>query len=350
MITDVFYRRYPNLQVIGIVDQRVRAFVFQAFRLITHDLWLNGEGAIRYEERNKALQAAHDRLALELGTNELVKRHFAIRNVPGRTVGSKAWDTVYTEFMNIHPSQQQGPNNWLAERLSLVEQVLASFADFKRDYDESYERRLHAAVLSDKKVQEERAIYIDILEAPVLRVDRVKVDHVLQQTVDELNERFSINRIPLEYHNGLIQAVHNPLLSQQVSKPFWAIVSDPMWGNVDTDMKKALDTRDAGLPDAHFAALKALESVVKIISDAKGRSIGTENGAAAYVSNLVRQVDGVRFIDVWESDMLVNLFSKVRNPFGHGAGNKPMPLLSAQQTDWAINEAMNWIVSLIKRM
>ena len=35
---------------------------------------------------------------------------------------------------------------------------------------------------------------------------------------------------------------------------------------------------------------------------------------------------------------------------GHGPGDEPMPELSPQQTDWAIEFCMSWTKSLIKQL
>jgi hypothetical protein len=51
-----------------------------------------------------------------------------------------------------------------------------------------------------------------------------------------------------------------------------------------------------------------------------------------------------------EQESLVKFFSKVRNPFGHGAGSQPIPELSAFQTDWAIEFCMIWAKNLIRRL
>jgi hypothetical protein len=131
--------------------------------------------------------------------------------------------------------------------------------------------------------------------------------------------------------------------------PFWEITSHALWKNVDIDMKEAIDRRDNGGRDPGFYAAKALESAIKIISDKNGFTRGTEKGAADYLDNLVSAKNG-RFIEVWESDALKGLFSKVRNPFGHGPGGEPMPELSPEQTNWTIETCMSWTKSLVRRL
>lgn len=123
-------------------------------------------------------------------------------------------------------------------------------------------------------------------------------------------------------------------------------MSGDEWRNVDIDMKEAIDRRDSGGRDSPLYALKALESAIKIVSDQKGWTVGTEKGAANYIDNLVGIKNG-RFIEVWEGEALKTLFTVVRNPHGHGPGNKEMPALTLNQQTWVIENAMSWIKSLL---
>jgi hypothetical protein len=126
-------------------------------------------------------------------------------------------------------------------------------------------------------------------------------------------------------------------------------VADPKWKNVDHDMKEAVDRSHAGERDPAFYAAKALESTIKIISAENGWTRGTENGASAFIDNLVSEKNG-RFIEVWESEELKGFFARVRNPFGHGPGAEQIPMLKEHQAEWAIEACMSWIKSLIQRM
>ncbi|MCW0060226.1 hypothetical protein OIV38_31030, partial [Burkholderia pseudomallei] len=60
--------------------------------------------------------------------------------------------------------------------------------------------------------------------------------------------------------------------------------------------------------------------------------------------------EGVRFIQVFEMEVLKSYFTQVRNQFGHGPGTQPMPNFTAEQTDWAIEFAMSWIRTLVRRL
>jgi len=166
--------------------------------------------------------------------------------------------------------------------------------------------------------------------------------------VEELNQRFRSANIPFEYHNGIIQRIDDQFTSLQIEAPFWSLVADPTWKNVDIDMKEAIDRRDAGKPDAAFHALKALESTIRILSDDLGRTRGVERGAAEYIDNLVT-AKPQRFIDVWESESLKAIFRDLRNPMGHGPGNAAPLALTLQQCTYVIEVAMSWIKSLVRR-
>jgi hypothetical protein len=135
-------------------------------------------------------------------------------------------------------------------------------------------------------------------------------------------------------------------VTQQIESPFWGLVSDPKWKNVDHDMKEAIDLRDTDGRDPALYGAKALESAVKIISDDRKLSSGKERGAANYIDNLKRG----DIIEEWEAENLKTFFSKVRNPLGHGPGPGTIPRLNKQQTDWAIETCMTWIKSLIRRV
>ena len=117
-----------------------------------------------------------------------------------------------------------------------------------------------------------------------------------------------------ELSYGFIQVSSDSLVGEQVEIPFWALVADAKWKNVDTDMKEALHRRDTDARDPAFYAARALESVLKILSDEKKRTHGKERGAHSFIDNLSSRKS--RFIDGWEADALKGFFSEVRNLSG----------------------------------
>jgi hypothetical protein len=170
----------------------------------------------------------------------------------------------------------------------------------------------------------------------------------LQRALDELNDRFREASMPLEYHNGFVQFVQDGLTQRQMAAPFWDMLQDPKWANVDMDIKEAIDRRDNNGRDPALYAAKALESTLKIISDEKGWTTGKEKGASNYIDNLLSKANGSYIAD-WEADVLRLIFSRIRNPLGHGPGTAPPPVLSEKQTTWVIEACMGWIKSIATR-
>ena len=155
-----------------------------------------------------------------------------------------------------------------------------------------------------------------------LRAANLKINKGFSDLVIELNERFRRAGVPLTYHNGFIQVSIDPLIEEQIATPFWNLVANPLWHNVDQDMKEALDRRDSNDKDPAFFAARALESAIKIVSYTKNWTPGTEKGAGNFIDNLASKANG-KFLSAWEKDILLDYFRKVRNPLGqvHGLGS-----------------------------
>lgn len=244
------------------------------------------------------------------------------------------------------PPHHPDPDRFIKERLSFVELAFRMRDREIAELNASLEINMANAMAMNARFAS--------LRVPGLGADGVRGWTATQTSnfagyVDELNERFRRAAVPLTYHNGFIQVSLDEQVERQIAKPFWNLVGDPLWKNVDIDMKEALDRRDSNDKDPAFFAAKALESTIKIISDQKGWTRGNESGASAFIDNLVSKNNG-SFIAVWEADTLRDYFKKVRNTLGHGPGSAPMPALTPPQTDWAIESAMSWIRTLIRRM
>ena len=155
-------------------------------------------------------------------------------------------------------------------------------------------------------------------------------------------------RVPLHYHNGLIQFAEDPLAQAEIAQPFWDVVKAPQWANVDRDIKEAIDRRDNNGRDPGGYAMRALESTLKIISDLKGWTTGNEKGASGFIDNLQSKRNG-SFLSPWEADVLRKMFMEIRNPLVHGEGSAVPLHLTPQQTSWVIESCMSWIKSLVLR-
>jgi hypothetical protein len=349
MLTDIFADRYRKRVIWEQYAENESKLLMQCYRIIEEQVmpyWIGGKET---EAAKAKWKSVHDRLSMELGLDELAPRYYAYpATMMGRSythTGTWTLDKVCKDFMTAQYQGTVSPDRFIKERISFVELA------FRHREEEL------AELQSNSAARQANALLRSLRRAPHDRGDPAAEDKAFveslnlpfRQSVDELNERLRRAGVPLNYHNGFIQISTDELVEENIEKPFWGLLSDPLWRNVDVDMKEALDRRDGGDRDPAFYAARALESAIKIISDKKGFTRGTEKGAHAYLDNLGSEKNG-NFIQGWERDALKCFFTAVRNPLGHGPGNEKMPELFPGQTDWAIETCMSWIRTLIVRM
>ncbi len=352
MLTDIFAHRYLDRPIWSEFTELDKRLLNQAFGIVKDALpYCNSEGK-EIEANKSKWKTIHDRVARELGVNELSQRYYSYtqKNYLGNDVpisGYFSWDHVCSQFVNATFTGQVDPDRFIKERLSFVELAMRFRGDEIAQANAHLPKALAEATARAKSPRRG-------LRVPGSAVDGVKawnatINLNYESQVAELNERFRRAKAPLTYHNGFIQIALDETIEQNIAKPFWTLVADPLWKNVDIDMKEALDRRDSNDKDPAFFAAKALESAIKIVSETKKWTRGTETGVAQYIDNLVSKANG-SYIAVWEGDILKDYFRKVRNPVGHGPGLEPMPELSLAQTDWAIEAAMSWVRTLVRRI
>ncbi|CCD94654.1 conserved hypothetical protein [Bradyrhizobium sp. ORS 375] len=343
MLTDIFAHRYLQPVVWDYFTEESRRLITQGYQLLNQicPYYIGGHEDIIGRAR---WQAMHDSLARELGLQELSPSAW------GYFDAQKFWRSGFYPVVKMCETWMLATfdgtipaDRFIKERLSLVE------IGFR--FHESWVAQLNADLpkeIAQAKLRDQRRGGIGKLSASVdnEKAKNAAANLKIQTAVIELNARFRQAGCKLHYHNGFIQFSEDQKIGDQIETPFWTLVAAPKWRNVDHDMKEAIDLRDTGGRDAAMYAAKSLESTIKIISDEKNLTNGKEKGAANFVDNL----RGAQLIEVWETDMLKLFFSKVRNPLGHGPGSAPMPSLTEPQTDWAIEQSMIWIKSLIRRL
>lgn len=346
MLTDIFAYRYLDQPIWSNYTEIEQQLLNQAFRIVKVALpYYTLEGKVNEKNKDK-WKLLHDRLAHELGVNELSTRYYSYiqKNALGKEYpvsGWFSWENVCDRFVNAKYTEQYDADRFIKERISFIELALRLQGEEIVNANSYLDLEITVARLREN---------LSVAAA----ADRVKASNkamrsVFEAQIGELNERFRRAKAPLTYHNGFIQFAMDQQIEKHIGKPFWDLVADPLWKNVDIDMKEALDRRDANDKDPAIFAAKALESAIKIVSDTNGWTRGSENGAAQYVDNLMSKSNG-GYLAVWEGEMLKDYFRKVRNSIGHGPGSEPMPTLTLPQTDWAIEAAMSWIRTLIRRM
>ncbi|MGO8174229.1 AbiJ-NTD4 domain-containing protein [Rhizobium ruizarguesonis] len=341
MLTDVFITRYENTPIWASFDELTRRFMVQAGKLLTEQLFPFYVDGNENKAAKATLQKLHDTLAMELGIDPLSALYNGGYRYP--------ISDILKNFLQRPYEQTESADVFIKRRISLVE---LGFREFERNV-----KAANAALPGQlAELRKETPLYelarslkVSALSEEFSIKHNKVLNDALRENMEELNERFRQAKFPLAYHNGFIQLSSDTVISNEIDKPFWALVSGERWKNVERDMLEAVDRRDNKGRDPALYAAKALESAIKIISGEKGWTRGNENGAAAYIDNLISQKNG-RFTEVWEGEALKAFFSKVRNPLGHGPGNEEMPELTTQQDDWAIETCMSWIKSLIRRL
>jgi hypothetical protein len=348
MLTDIFAERYSSRIIWDEFTEAESRLLIQSFRIVAEQLipyYVNGKES---SEGKAKWKAVHDRLSMELGVEELTPRFYSYQTTwmgkPFTQSGMRTYEDVCRTFVSAPYEDTMSPDRFMKERLSFVE-----LAFRLREEEITAENLRLPEKIKAAKMQDLFKPITGLLRTDSVTKSNDSLNASFRASVDELNERFRRAGTQLNYHNGFVQVTTDKLVEEQIERVFWRVLADPVWKNVDIDMKEALDRRDANDRDPAFYAARALESAIKIISDQKGWTHGGENGAHNYIDNLSSRKNG-EFIKGWERDTLKSFFTSIRNPFGHGPGTAVMPQLTAQQTDWAIETCMSWIRSLVQRM
>jgi hypothetical protein len=347
MLTDIFANRYLNAKLWDSVGEPERRLIVQGFRILLEQLrpYYDVNGQI--DAGGKTFwQDLQSRMSMELGLDSLSPVAYSY-NAPSGALVSGIWGYDYickNWILQDYDPQRGSSDRFVKERISLIEigfrkcgeDVAASNAGLPDAVNSARERRQRGTG---------RLVLPGDPAEHLIETNKRK-NKIYFDSVTELNERFRQAKTRLHYHNGFIQLADDALSTEKIETPFWEMVADPKWRNVDAEMKEAIDRRDNGLSDGPFHAAKALESAIKIISNDRNLSTGRERGAANYIDNLVRG----SLIGGWEADALRAFFAKVRNPMGHGAGDAIVPALIPAQADLVIENCMSWIKTLIRRL
>ena len=209
MITDLFFKRYgdqPLLMSQGVPN------TFQRFFIQAAQIFFN-EVAPALDLDQNFFQRAHDALVRELGTGLL-------GTGPYREICAGFLTERYDLWKNAHGI----PDTFIKLRLSLVELLF---------------RQAEELVRTSSCIVPRGVTLLPRLPGNVAPHHR----DIFKKALEELNRRFSEASIPLEYHNGFIQFVQDSLTQQQTTAPFWDLLQDPKWTNVDMDIKEAFDVR-----------------------------------------------------------------------------------------------------------
>jgi hypothetical protein len=351
MITDIFARRYANVELKPQYYREDNMLCNQAWKMISSGLLWDSYVTEKVSDKAEAdFKTVHDILSLELGIEYLSDRWwfntYKLNGHEHRNANAYTYAMMCKNFFMKIPDDVKG-DAWMKQRLSLIELAFAMRGRQVAAANAELPNAIAKAEFEQNKPAG-RGLRLPGSRADGVRAMNARLNESFNGLIADLNERLRLAFYRLTYHNGLIQLSDDALVGAQIAQPFWALVAGQPWANVDRQMKEAIDCRDTGDRMAAFHAVSALESCIKIISDTKRWTTGNERGAGAYVSNLVSKKNGA-FLEAWEGELLTRLFSDVRNPFAHGAGQAAMPALTAEQTNWTVDTSMSWIKTLVRR-
>lgn len=348
MLTDIFARRYEHVRIFPEFTANESRLINQGFRIVLEQLfpyYINGKESVAGKQDWTAL---HDRLSMELGVKQLSDVAYSYQTTwngkPHTVTGLWTMNTVCENWMLRQYNSQTPADQFVKERLSFVEIAFRLKGERIAQANANLPAAVRDADLRETRRYGPGGILVPGKRSDGIKAENAKVNEEFLGAVNELNTRFIQARAPLNYHNGFIQMSADTLVTEAIEKPFWDLVSDTKWKNVDLDMKEAFDRRDNGERDPGFYAVRALESTIKIVSDENGWTRGKERGAHNYIDNL--STNG--FLTDWEASALKQLFTAVRNPLGHGPGSGVMPILTNAQTDWAIDTSLSWVKRLVR--
>lgn len=346
MITDTFMHRYDEFDSIKIPNK----FFVQIFNLLSdynvgirkaferiedykYSEWVN--------EYIRLISVSIDKFCNELGYADLNKPEYP---------------SLEREF-----STQEALENYIydttvpaIEKISLIEILLRDIEKHLGNEVKFLEEHIPKYQISadeiERKSQEEQVNYYNkgaesLRKALPLLNEKKTALNLLQITVDK---RLKNSKVPLVYHNGYFQKSTDDLIEKKISEPFWNLISDPIYKNVEEDMLEALHRYDTSGVDPAFYAAKSLESMIKIVCANKGLCSGREKGAADYINHLNSKKNG-SILNNHEKEELLSMF-RIRNSHGgHGAGAEDKMVLTSQQARRFIDSCMVWIFSLSRR-
>jgi hypothetical protein len=211
MLTDVFHKRYPDFWRFNERPPRqIHVFLRQGAQIVFQDL------GSHIDNMEELCGKAYEKLVRELG-------HGIYSGTNPEEICVGALSEIYDIWNDIHGS----PEEFVNVRFSLLELLFS-------------ESEAEIAKVFNSKDSEGFSLFRKDRPTSGTHPDARK--EVFRNAVHELNYRLRETGIPLHYHNGLFQRASDDLTESQVHEPFWSVVKDPKWINVEVDIKEAIDS------------------------------------------------------------------------------------------------------------
>jgi hypothetical protein len=343
MITDIFLQRYEEANLENIPN----AFFVQIYMLFNeHSEEINSfvDGYMYSEYVNeyaRIISISQSKLCTELGVRNLDKIEYKEPN-----------NHLPAEYRILKNYVYDSAVNFL-EKISLfeiisrdIEALLIAEIKYIENHIPLYKKESEKI----KQLSEATNTFLynkgeENLEKALRQLD-IK-NAALHSIRTEINERLKRHKIPLTYHNGFFQYETDPFIEKTIRDPVWKLISNPKYKNVEEDLLEALDRFDTRKRDPALYAMKALESMIKIVCKEKGIEKEPKKNFAHYIGKLNSKENG-KYLSNEEKEELLAMF-KNRHAYAHGPGDGEMPSLAIQQELRLINAAIVWIYSLSQR-
>lgn len=346
MITDIFLRRYPEYKLEITKALFVQLFnIYDDHHIGIHSALLDKVEGYTYsgfaDEHIRIIVLSMQKFCHELGCENLDKSEYT----------QPDWGfSNYRIFKNYVFDESILP----IEKISFFEILFRDTAEhflseiefLKNQIPEYEEHSLKIQELS--KIQNTKYYDGDNEKLKKAKPQLERKILALEKIQDNINQRLKLNKAQLSYHNGYFQNSTDSVIEEQIAAPFWKLISEPKYKNVETDMLQAIYIYDSNGRDPAFYAAKALESMLKIICEDKKIITGEEKLTSHYIDKLNSAKNGTIIIN-HEKEELLSMF-RIRNTRGgHGPGSEEMLTLNSQQTLRYIHAAMVWISNLAIR-
>ena len=216
---------------------------------------------------------------MELGLKELSPRFYSYQTTwngkAHTSTGSNTVAYVCEKFVLAEFNGNIAADLFMKNRLSFIELAFRQKLEDVEEANTKLPGEIQTALLNSG-MRKARGLTVPGDPGEGAKARYASFRKIYDDAVFELNTRMERAGYPLNYHNGFVQITSDQLTGSQIETPFWNLVADPKWHNVDLEMKEAIDIRDGGHKNPEFHAAKALESTIKIISDDSGWTTDNE--------------------------------------------------------------------------
>lgn len=190
MLTDIFAYRYENRKIWAVLSAKEKRLINQTFRLIDEQIQPYYDTQGNVSAVGKAFwKDIHNRMATELGVKHLFQSWYSYQSTSNgkQTTVSGSWgdNAICENWAHADLATNQDADNFIKERLSLVEMAFRIKSDSLAKESSTLSRRIQQAKVSPQSTQ----ALLKALEkdAVGLSVGDRRNNESFQASIEELN-------------------------------------------------------------------------------------------------------------------------------------------------------------------